>query len=68
MDAQIRKKTPKFQNPAVLLFLSSDVSQFKAALFTLIFYPTMSLLGQTELTLSTSYPDPSLTEIEDDED
>lgn len=68
MDTQIRKKTPKFQNPAVLLSLSSDVSQLKAALFTRIFYPTMSLLGQIELTLSTSYPDPSLTEIEDDED
>lgn len=27
----------------------------------------MSLLGQTELTLSTSYPDPALAETEDDD-
>lgn len=28
----------------------------------------MSFFGQTELTLSTSYPDPALAETEDDED
>lgn len=66
MNAQIRRKPPRFQNPAVPLFLFWHQPS-KAASFTLIFYPT-SLLDQTELTFNTSYPDSALAETEDDED
>lgn len=44
MNVQIRKKTPKFQNPAVPLFFFWH-QPTKAALFALIFYLTMRLLG-----------------------